>query len=241
MRLRSKGSSQSTSTFYNTSTSTPNPTSDSTKTPNDSDCEGEYDKVIPVLANCSLPSWKRYFANYDGKLKKGIKIDSEYLTHLRFGDDIIIFANSMEELQEMPLELNQASLEVGLSMNLKKTKVMYKEFAEDVEEPTIIHSYEIEVDHYITSINASPWILPRRNKRSKDQTSYHPRSHGKRLVERVQSSKTDILIFPKRQVYDKCILPTVTYGFETWNLMKQQTLKLRTRQRSHERIRLNNT
>ena len=81
----------------------------------------------------------------------------------------------MEELQEMPLELNQANLEVGLSMNLKKTKVMYKEFAEDVEEPTIIHSYEIEVDHYITSINASPWILPRKNKRSKDQTSYHPR------------------------------------------------------------------
>ena len=37
------------------------------KTPNDSDCEGEYDKVILVLANCSLPSWKRYFANYDRK------------------------------------------------------------------------------------------------------------------------------------------------------------------------------
>ena len=33
--------------------------------------------------------------------KKGTKIDSEYLTHLRFADDIIIFANSMEELQGM--------------------------------------------------------------------------------------------------------------------------------------------
>ena len=56
-----------------------------------------------------------------------------------------------------------------------------------------------------------------------------------------ESSKTDILIFLKRQVYDKCILLTVTYGSETWNLMKQQTLKLRTMQRSHERIRLNIT
>ena len=66
-------------------------------------------------------------------------------------------------------------------------------------------------------------------------------SDGELSVERVQSSKTDILIFLKRQVYDKCILSTVTYGSETWNLMKQQTLKLRTMQRSHKRIRLNIT
>ena len=64
-------------------------------------------------------------------------------------------------------------------------------------------------------------------------------SDGELSVERVQSSKTDILIFLKRQVYDKCILSTVTYRSETWNPMKQQTLKLRTMQRSHKRIRLN--
>ena len=77
--------------------------------------------------------------------KKGIKIDSEYLTHPRFADNIIIFANSMEELQEMLHELNQASLEVGLSMNLKKTKVMYNEFAEDVEEPTTVDSRSLHL------------------------------------------------------------------------------------------------
>ena len=81
MRLRSKGSSQSTSTFYNTSTSTPNPTSDSTKTPNDSDGEGEYDKVIPVLAKCSLHSWKRYFANYNGKRRESKSVVNISLTH----------------------------------------------------------------------------------------------------------------------------------------------------------------
>lgn len=57
--------------------------------------------------------------------KNGIKIDSEYLSHLRFANDIIVFANSMEELQEVLHELNQVSLEVGLSMNLKMTKEGY--------------------------------------------------------------------------------------------------------------------
>ena len=47
--------------------------------------------------------------------------------------------------------------------------------------------------------------------------------------------------FLKSQVYDQCILPTVIYGSETWNLTKQQTLKLRTMQRADERIRQNIT
>ena len=87
-------------------------------------------------------------------------------------------------------------------------------------------------------VNASPWILPRKNKRSNVVSP----SDGKFLVEQVQSSKTKtILIVLKRQFYDQCILPTVTYGSETWNLTKQQTLKLRTMQRAHERIMLNIT
>lgn len=52
--------------------------------------------------------------------KKAIKIDGKYLSHLRFADDIIIFVNSIEELQEMLHELNHASLEFWLSVNLKK-------------------------------------------------------------------------------------------------------------------------
>lgn len=46
----------------------------------------------------------------------------------------------------------------------------------------------------------------------------------------------DIPIILKRQVYGQCLLPTVSYGSETWNITKQQTLKLRTVQRTRERI-----
>ena len=56
--------------------------------------------------------------------RRGILIDGEYLSHLRFADDIIIFTRNIAELHEMLQELNQASLEVGLSMNFKRTKIM---------------------------------------------------------------------------------------------------------------------
>ncbi|XP_037804863.1 uncharacterized protein LOC119599190 [Penaeus monodon] len=42
----------------------------------------------------------------------------------------------------------------------------------------------------------------------------------------------------KRQVYDQCITPTITYGSETRNLTKKQLLKLRSMQRAHKRIML---
>ena len=72
--------------------------------------------------------------------RRGILIDGEYLSHLRFADDIIIFTRNIAELHEMLQELNQASLEVGLSMNFKKTKIMCNKHAEDTNQrlPSII-------------------------------------------------------------------------------------------------------
>ena len=43
----------------------------------------------------------------------------------------------------------------------------------------------------------------------------------------------------QQQVMDQCILPTMTYGCQTWSLNKQTTNKLRTAQRAMERKMLN--
>ena len=39
----------------------------------------------------------------------------------------------------------------------------------------------------------------------------------------------------KRQVFDQCVLPTMTYGCQTWSLTKATTQRLRTAQRAMER------
>ena len=54
----------------------------------------------------------------------GLKIDGEYLSHLRFADDILICANTPHELQHMLKELADESENQGLKMNKSKTKVM---------------------------------------------------------------------------------------------------------------------
>ncbi|XP_042861523.1 uncharacterized protein LOC122246823 [Penaeus japonicus] len=65
--------------------------------------------------------------------EKGMKIDGEHLSHLRFADDIFICAPTKEQLQEMLVELIHASKSVGLHMNFNKTKVMCNKYIEQDE------------------------------------------------------------------------------------------------------------
>ena len=56
---------------------------------------------------------------------------------------------------------------------------------------------------------------------------------GKKNEEILQDKQLPISL--KKQVMDQCILPTMTYGCQTWSLNKQMTNKLRTAQRAMER------
>ena len=133
---------------------------------------------------------------------KGIIINV-YLSHLRFADNIIIFGNNIEELQEMLHKLNQASLKVGLSMNLKKTKGTYNELDRDVDKPTTIESNEIEeVDHYIYLGQCISMDSASKEQEIKRRITLGWQAFGRASV--IFRNK-DIPIILKRQVYDQCI------------------------------------
>ena len=53
-----------------------------------------------------------------------MKIDGEFLSHLRFADDIFLCTETPQELQQMLQELSDESRRMGLKMNITKTKVM---------------------------------------------------------------------------------------------------------------------
>ena len=86
------------------------------------------------------------FRNLDWQ-SNGIMIYGEYLTHLRFADDILLVSHDPLELQTMIRELNEESIKAGLKMNIKKTKVM---MCNRLQNNTItVDGKTIEkVDHY---------------------------------------------------------------------------------------------
>lgn len=53
-----------------------------------------------------------------------ININRKKLSRLRFADDIILFADKVDEAVAMLGKLHCASIEVGLNINFSKTKYM---------------------------------------------------------------------------------------------------------------------
>ena len=53
-----------------------------------------------------------------------MKIDGEFLTNLRFADDIFLCTETQQEPEQMLKELSDKSRRMGLEMNIAKPKVM---------------------------------------------------------------------------------------------------------------------
>ena len=57
---------------------------------------------------------------------KGLCVNGEYISNLRFADDLVIIAKEEEELINMLEELNEEGKKKGLEISIEKTKIMSK-------------------------------------------------------------------------------------------------------------------
>ena len=54
----------------------------------------------------------------------GIKIAGRNINNLRYADDAILMAESEEELKSLLMKVEEESEQVGLKLNIQKTKIM---------------------------------------------------------------------------------------------------------------------
>ena len=54
----------------------------------------------------------------------GIKISRRNINNLRYADDTTLMAESEEELKSLLMKVKEESEEVGLKLNIQKTKIM---------------------------------------------------------------------------------------------------------------------
>ena len=78
------------------------------------------DTISPKLFTATLESIFRRL-NWENK---GVKIDGEFLSNLRFADDIFLCTETQQEIQHMLQELSDESRQMSLKMNITTTKVM---------------------------------------------------------------------------------------------------------------------
>ena len=161
------------------------------------------------------------------------KIDGQFLTNLRFADDIFLCTETPQELQQMLQELSDESRRMDLKMNIAKTKVM------------VVDNTPINVNNVpIENVEGYVYLGQRYSLKEKNQDKEIQRiimAGWAAYAKPRDIFKSNLAICLKRQVYNSCVLPAMTYGAETCTLTKQAQNKLAAAQTKMERSMLNIT
>ena len=189
------------------------------------------DTISPKIFTAAM---EEVFKKVDMK-ERGILIDGERLTDLRFADDVALLANSVKELEAQLNCLNKESRNVGLKMHKGKTKFMTnfqtKESIEIDKEPIEkVESYKYLGKEIKMENNTREEVL------IKIKAGWSCFGRNKTIL----CDKT-IPITLRTRVFNQCVLPTMTYGAETWSTTKETEQKLLVAQRAMERRMLNIT
>ncbi|CAB3248796.1 unnamed protein product [Arctia plantaginis] len=148
-------------------------------------------------------------------------------------NDIVIMAETLQDLQQMLNDLADTSVRIGLRMNLDKTKVMFNEHV--LPEPIAVHGAVLEVVQNYVYLGQT-LQLGRNN--FEDEVNRRIRlgwaAFGK--LRRVFSSSIPQCL--KTKVFNECVLPVMTYGAETWTLTVRLVHKFKVAQRAMERAML---
>lgn len=161
---------------------------------------------------------------------KGISVDGNNLTNLRFADDIVLISSDLGEMKSMLRDLKSACEKVGLNINISKTKFM----------TNLVPSQNIEINGTKVKLVECYTYLGHEIRLSRDnQTTELKRritlswaAFGKL---REIFKRRDIPMHLKRNALDRCVLPVMTYGAETLTLTTVMAKKLEITQRKMER------
>lgn len=184
------------------------------------------DTISPKLFNQSLED---VFKKLHWE-EKGIKINGQYLNHLRYADDVILIANTKTDLKVMLEELDDEAKKIGLKMNYNKTKTMT-----NTDENTAITMGENTIEQVGEYIYLGQLIkLNKENQTAeiKRRVRLAWAAFGK-LSFVLKNKKYPQYL--KTRIFNQCILPVLTYGSQVWTLTKANIDKIAKAQRSMER------
>ena len=79
-----------------------------------------------ILSPCSFNFYAEYIKRNAGleEAQAGIKIAGRNINHLRYADNTTFMAESREDLKSLLMKVKEESKNVGIKLNIQKTKIM---------------------------------------------------------------------------------------------------------------------
>ena len=148
-----------------------------------------------------------------------IKIAGRNINNLRYADDIILMAESEEELQSLLMKVKEESEKVGLKLNIQKTKIM-------ASGP--ITSWEIDGE---TVETVSAFIFCG-SKITADGDCSHEIKRclllGRKVMTNLDSilKSREITLPTKVHLVKAMVFPVVMYGYESWTVKKAECRRI---------------
>ena len=145
----------------------------------------------------------------------GIKIAGRSINNLRYADDTILMAESEEELKSILMKVKEENEEVGLKLNIQKTKIMAS---------GSIISWQIDGE---TVKTVSDFILGG-SKITADGDCSHKIKRclllGRKVMTNLDSilKSRDITLPTKIRLVKAMVFPVVMYGCESWTVKKAE-------------------
>ena len=143
----------------------------------------------------------------------GIKIARRNINHLRYADDTTLMAESEEELKSLLMKVKEESEEVGLKLNIQKTKIMAS---------GSITSWEIDGE---TVETVSDLIFGGSKITADGDCSHEIKRRllfGRKAMTNLDSifKSRDITLPTKVRLVKAMAFPVVRYGCESWTVKK---------------------
>ena len=162
-------------------------------------------------------------------LSKGILIDGEHLKDLRFADDVALCTENEQQMEVNLNIINKESKKAGLRIHKDKTKYM----------TNYASNKTITVEEKnIEKVNEYKYLgqTIKMEERTKTEVNRRIQAAWSCFGRYREIFKDETLpISLKRQVFNQCIVPTISYGCQTWPITRHTLKRLRTAQRAMER------
>ena len=145
----------------------------------------------------------------------GIKISGRNINNLRYADDTTLMAESEEELKSLLMKVKEESEEVGLKLNIQKTKIM---------ESGPITSWQIDRE---TVETVSDFMFLGSKITADGDCSHEIKRRlllGRKVMTNLDSifQSRDITLPTTVHLVKAMVFPVVVYGLESWTVKKAE-------------------
>ena len=161
--------------------------------------------------------------------QKGLIIDGEPLTDLRFADDVATPTIGVKNNETQLNIINKESKKVGLGIHRGKAKYITNYCT---DEKIFIEGTEIEK---VESYKYLGQTISMENRTLEEVLMRIKMGWSVFYKYREIFLDKDLPICLKRKVFNQCVIPTLSYGSQTWSLTKEIANKITVCQRAMER------